>query len=93
LHYQFIDQRQHRTFYFKRLSEYWKIDYEKQGKKRDFAKSIYKRILEDKNAKQSTAVAYAKKLYEQMKGEPFHLQNPVTKVYVLVEILNSHMRK
>ncbi len=47
LHYQFIDQEQVRTFFFKTLSNYWDINYEKSGKKRLFALSIYGRLSDD----------------------------------------------
>ena len=92
LHYQFIDQLQLRTFFFKTLSKYWGLNYEKNGKKRSFSMSIYSHLLNDANANQSFAIENAKKLFESQKDKIYHLQNPVTTVYLLVEELNLHLR-
>ncbi|MEK7263972.1 MAG: RloB family protein [Bacteroidota bacterium] len=92
LHYDFIEQEHLRTFYYEKLSEYWKFNYEKHGKERKFSNSIYNKLKEDKKANQLQAIASAKKLYERQEGKPYHLQNPVTKVYELVESLNKHIR-
>jgi len=93
LHYQFLDQEQERTFYFSTLSEYWQINYEKHGKARAFAQSIYNRLLNDVKANQQDAINNASKLFESQKDKVYHLQNPVTTVFLLVETLNSHLRK
>jgi len=93
LHYQYIDQQQERTFFFKTLSGYWDINYEKDGKKRAFAKSIYSRLLSDDKASQQNAINNARRLFENQKNKVYHEQNPVTKVFVLVEELNKHLRK
>ena len=93
LHYQFLDQQQLRTFFFKTLSKYWGLNYEKNGKQRSFALSIYKRISDDPNASQSFAIENAKKLFQSQKEKIYHLQNPVTTVFLLVEELNLHLRQ
>lgn len=93
LHYQFIDQQQLRTFFYKTLSKYWGLNYEKSGKQRVFNLSIYKRLLEDLNADQSFAIENATKLFESQKNKIYHLQNPVTTVYMLVKELNLHLRQ
>lgn len=93
LHYQFIDQEQLRTFFFERLSKYWGINYEKNGKKRSFAMSIYSRLANDPETDQSFAVENALKLFEKQKQKKSHLQNPVTTVYQLVNELNIHLRQ
>lgn len=93
LHYEYLDTEQLRKFFFDKLSKYWKLNYEKVGKTRDFAKSIYNLLEEDENASQENAVKNANKLFESKKGEAYHLQNPVTKVFELVEELNLHIRR
>lgn len=93
LHYQYIDQEQLRTFFFKTLSGYWGLNYEKNGKQRAFALSIYKRLVDDPRANQIFAINNASKLFENQKEKPYHLQNPVTTVYKLVEELNLHLRQ
>src|SRR5271156_4185574 len=45
LHYQYVDQEQERTFFYKILSDYWGLNYEKHGKARVFAQSVYPRLL------------------------------------------------
>ena len=93
LHYQFLDQRQLRTFFFTTLSKYWNLNYEKNGKRRTFALSIYKRLSDDLNSNQGAAIQNAKKLHESQFGKAYHLQNPVTTVYLLVKELNLHLRQ
>jgi RloB-like protein len=93
LHYQYIDQQQLRTFFFQKLSHYWELNYEKNGKQRYFATSTYKRLLDDPDANQSFAIKNARKLFESQSTKKYHLQNPVTTAYLLVEELNLHLRK
>jgi hypothetical protein len=93
LHYQFIDQQQIRTFFFKTLSKYWNLNYEKNGKQRSFALSNYKRLSDDPKADQSFAIENARKLFESQSQKAYHLQNPVTTVYLLVKELNLHLRQ
>jgi hypothetical protein len=93
LHFQFIDQQQLRNFYFKKLSNYWNINYEKSGKKRSFALSIYERLLNDPNSNQSFAIENGKKLFENQNKKKYHQQNPITTVYMLVEKLNLYLRQ
>lgn len=93
LHYQYIDQQQLRTFFFQKLSDYWNLNYEKNGKQRSFSLSIYKRLLDDPDADQSFAIESAKKLFESQCEKIYHLQNPVTTAYLLVQELNRHLRK
>ncbi len=92
LHYIYIDQVEIRTFYFSKLSEYWNINYEKNGKSKVFASSVYKTLESDTNASQVKAISNAKKLFKIHQDKPFHLQNPVTLVFELVESLNEHLR-
>lgn len=93
LHYQYLDQQQLRTFFFKVLSEKWDFNYEKIGKQKAVSSSIYQRLLDDPKANQSSAIKNAQKLHTTHKDKQFHLQNPVTTVYLLVEELNKHLRR
>lgn len=93
LHYQYIEQEQPRTYYFKKLGELWKMNYERNGKSKEFTKKVYNLLEQDSNANQNQAILNAKKLFNSQKNKPFHQQNPVTKVFELVEILNKHLRK
>ena len=45
LHYEYTDQKNHRSFYYKKLSRFWKINYVKYGKKRNFCNKIYQRLI------------------------------------------------
>lgn len=92
LHYQYIDQEQHRNFFFAKLSEYWDMNYEKDGKSQKFAKSIYELLKKDNRASQANAIRNSKRLYKEQKDKTYHLQNPVTKIYELIESLNKHLR-
>lgn len=83
LHYQYTDQMHMRTFYFKELSNLWNINYEKEGKSRAFAKTIYSILDSDKRSSVENALERSEKLFEKLKVEPYHKQNPVTKVFEL----------
>ena len=93
LHYNYAEQKHHRTFYYKALGEKWGCNYEKEGKKYNFCQTIYFRLIEDKNASQSEAMRRAKRLYNEQSDLEYHNQNPVTKVYELVEYLNKNSRR
>ncbi len=93
LHYQFVDQEHPRQFYFRRLSDLWNMNYEKNGKTKDFAKTVYALLENDSKASQKKAIEYARSLYEKLGGLTYHKQNPVTLVYKLVESLNEHIRE
>ncbi len=93
LHFHYTDEQHNRTFYYKELGKKWDINYVKQGKRYDFCKSIYERLNKDENASQEKAIARARKLYEAQKDLVYHKQNPITLVYLLIELLNENMRK
>ena len=48
LHYDFTDAQHLRTFYYERLSERFKINYVKEGKKRGFSSRIYSIFIKTK---------------------------------------------
>lgn len=93
LHYQFTDQKNHRTFYYQELGKVFGCNYEKDGKGYDFCKKAYMLLESDIIASQIKAVERAKLLYESNKDLVYHLQNPITMVYELVEFLNENCRK
>ncbi len=93
LHYEFTSQEQPRHFYFEKLSHYWSISYERDGKKWKFAKQIFNLLETDSNASQENAEHFAEKLFREQQHKTFHLQNPVTTVFKLVRLLNKHLRR
>lgn len=92
LHYQYTDVQNIRTFYYQELGKQWNINYKKEGKKYGFCYANYKRLLNEEGASQAEAIVRAEKLYKAKKDLPFHQQNPVTRVYKLVEYLNENLR-
>lgn len=92
LHYNYTEAQQHRTFYYKELGKQWNLNYEREGKKRAFCREIYSKLEKDEKASQEKAIKRAKKLYEKQKDLVYHQQNPITKVYELVEYLNENSR-
>ncbi len=92
LHYQFTDNQNRRTFYYKELSKRFKINYEDDGKKYNFCSNLYLTLFNDPNASQNKAIERGKQLYLEQKGLKFHQQNPITTVYELVEELNKNLR-
>jgi hypothetical protein len=93
LHYQYLDQQQHRQFFYQLLSNHWGINYSREGKTYAFSKTIYRLLSSDPKSSQQTAIANARRLLALHDGKPCHLQNPVTTVFLLVERLNEHCRK
>ena len=92
LHYQYTENEEYRTFYYRKLSQFWNINYEKFGKQYKFSSKIYSLLEDDENASQKDAINRAEKLYTKQKDLAFHKQNPVTKVYALVAELNENTR-
>lgn len=92
LHYDFNDQKNHRSFYYKQLSQKWDLNYNRLGKRYNFCKKIYSLLDSDENASQVKAIERAKKLYQNQKDIIYHEQNPITLVYKLVELLNKNCR-
>lgn len=93
LHYNQIDSQQLRTFYYKELGNILGINYVKEGKKYQYCLKLYSKLYKDNNSSQKNAIERARKLYEEQHHLPYHQQNPVTKVYKLVEELNKNLRK
>lgn len=93
LHFNYTEQRHHRTFYYKFLGEKWNINYVKDGKTYKFCQTIYSLLENDKNASQVNAINRAAQLFNKQSDLPFHLQNPVSLVFELVNYLNENKRK
>lgn len=93
LHYNMTEQRNHRTFYYKALGEFWNCNYEKEGKTYSYCQTIYKKLEMDDKASQEKALERAEKLFLKQSDLSYHEQNPVTKVYELVDYLNKNSKR
>lgn len=93
LHYNHANAQQLRTFYYKELGRRFGINYIKEGKKYNFCSQIYSILNKDNNSSQQNAIERAKALFEEQKHLTYHEQNPITKVYELVEVLNENLRR
>ncbi len=93
LHYNLINAQQLRIFYYNELGKRFGINYIKDGKKYNFCLQIYSILNKDINSSQQNAIDRAKALFEEQKHLTYHEQNPVTKVYELVEVLNENLRR
>lgn len=93
LHYNLTNAQQLRTFYYTELGKRFGINYVKDGKKYNFCIQIYSILNKDINSSQQNAIDRAKALFEEQKHLTYHEQNPVTKVYELVEVLNENLRR
>lgn len=93
LHYNLTESQHLRTYYYKELSNRFGINYVKEGKKYDFCLKLYGILNNDNNSSQEKAIERARSLFEQQENLPYHLQNPNTKVYELVEELNRNLRR
>lgn len=93
LHYNLINAQQLRTFYYNELGKRFGINYIKDGKKYNFCLQIYSILNKDINSSQQNAIDRAEALFEEQKHLTYHEQNPVTKVYELVKVLNENLRR
>ncbi len=93
LHYYYTDQKNHRKFYYKALGKQWNCNYENDGKKYSFCKNLYSLLKDDSSASQENAIKRSKTLYNLQADLDYHKQNPITKVFELVEFLNLNCRK
>jgi hypothetical protein len=93
LHYNLLNAQHLRTFYYKELGERFGINYVKDVKKIKFCEQIYSILLNDVRSSQEKAIERAKVLFAEQKHLVFHEQNPVTKIYELVEMLNENLRR
>lgn len=89
LHDEYIESAIHRTQIYDKLSGKLGFNYEKDGKGKDFAKSLYPMFLD----RLPFALRNAERLHLSHSDKEYHLQNPCTTVYKLVEALNKNLRK
>jgi RloB-like protein len=89
LHYDYLESSLHRNDIYEKLSDKLGFNYEKAGKSKDFVKRLYL-LFQDRLP---YAIRNAKKLHKSHSNKEYHLQNPCTTVYQLVEALNENLRK
>lgn len=92
LHFEYTDAEHLRTFYYEELGKKFGFNYEKEGKSYVFCQRVYSILNELNDSSQENALERARKLFEKKKELPYHQQNPVTKVFELVEELNRNLR-
>lgn len=93
LHFEYTDSENHRTFYYEELGKRLGLNYEKDGKRYDFCQKVYGILEKHEQSSQAKAIERARKLFEERLDLPYHQQNPVTKVFELVEELNRNLRR
>nr|WP_294929064.1 RloB family protein [uncultured Flavobacterium sp.] len=93
LHFEYTDAEHLRGFYYEELGKKFGINYVRDGKKFAFCFQLYNALMENENSSQEKAIDRAKKLFKKVEDLPFHQQNPVTKVFELVEELNKNLRR
>jgi RloB-like protein len=92
LHFAYTDQQNHRKFYYKKLREFWDINYEEKGKELEFCTTIYSK-LQEANCSQEKAIKRAERLFNSKSLDLPSEQNPVTMVYELVKELNKYLKQ
>jgi len=93
LHYEYFDTKWTGHEYYKKLSKYWEVNYEKQGKTIAFSKSIYSKLKDDPRANQQQALKRSEKLWKKQKDKIYSERNPCTTIHCLVDELNRHIHK
>lgn len=93
LHFEYTDAENHRTFYYEELGKLLDLNYQKEGKRYDFCQKLYDILEKHLASSQAKAIERARKLYEDRSDLPYHQQNPVTRVFELVEELNRNLRR
>jgi len=89
LHYQYLTSAITRNEYYHILSDKLNLNYEKDGKGKAFAQSLYHIFL----PMQAVAIQNAKRLHQSKEEDTPSSQNPCTTVYKLVEELNKCLKK
>ncbi len=93
LHYQFVETALTRFEYYEKLSQLWLINYEREGKKQSFCKSVFSKLQNDSRANIDNALKHAKRLFENNEIELPSNQNPCTKIYELVSELLKYTKQ
>ncbi len=89
LHYQYQESALTRHEYYKILTKQFGINYEKYGKTKEFAQSLYLLLLPN----QEEGIQNAMRLHDTQRDKIYCDQNPCTTVYELVEALNECIKK
>lgn len=89
LHYQYQESALTRHEYYKILTKQFGINYEKYGKTKEFAQSLYLLLLPN----QEEAIQNAIRLHDTQRDKIYCDQNPCTTVYELVMALNECIKK
>ena len=89
LHYERITTSVGRKSLYKDLSKRWNVNYERDGKRANFAKSIPEKLTADEAADVKKAIERAKAMFEKRGNLPMRERNPITTVHLLVERLLS----
>lgn len=89
LHYQLQTAAVTRQEYYQMLSSKLNLNYEKEGKEKEFSQSLYHIFL----SSQAKAIQHATRLYEDKQGGNYCDQNPCTTVFKLVEELNKCIKR
>lgn len=89
LHYERITTSVGRKALYKDLSKRWNVNYERDGKRADFAKSIPEKLSADEAADVEKAIERAAAMLEKRGDLPMAERNPITTVHLLVERLLS----
>lgn len=84
LHYEAVTGPLSRRQLYEDLSRRWEINYEQEGKKRGFRKSIRARLIADETASEQAAIKRAQKLFGERAELAHSEQNPLTTVHLLV---------
>lgn len=93
LHFEYSDAEHLRTFYYEELSERFGLNYVKDGKRYDFCQKLYKLLEVHEQSSQAKALERGSSLYKEKSDLPYHHQNPVIRVFELVEELNRSLRR
>lgn len=92
LHYQHLELKWTRHQYYQKLGEWWECNYEKEGKKGEFCRKIYQKLLDDSRSDQDEAISRASRMLGQQQELSFADRNPCTTVFELVKELNEYLK-
>jgi hypothetical protein len=92
LHYQHLEQKWTRHQYYQKLGEWWECNYEKEGKKGEFCRKIYQKLLDDPRSDQNEAFSRASRMLSEQQELSFADRTPCTTVFELVKELNEYLK-
>jgi uncharacterized protein (UPF0371 family) len=92
LHYQHLELKWTRHQYYQKLGEWWECNYEKEGKKSEFCRRIYQKLLDDPRSDQNEAISRASRMLSEQQELSFADRTPCTTVFELVKELNEYLK-